>query len=189
MIFIPAAHPPHKVVENVIDPLFRLEMAKLATSANPFFSVSDVELQRSGESYSVDTLHYFRERGSDTFFFIMGTDAFLEIETWKDYRKLFSLCNFIVMTRPGSGEIPASARLPKGLVSVFRYEPEGGLWRHESGHTLHFREIAFLDISSTRIRELIEKGRSVKYLVPPEVEAYIECHGLYQWKRVAVDTF
>ncbi len=185
VIFIPSAHPPHKAAEDVVDPLSRLEMVKLATSSNPFFSVSDVELQRSGESYSVDTLDYFRERGSDTFFFIVGTDAFLEIETWKEYRKLFSLCNFIVMTRPGSGDHAASTRLPKGLISMFHSEPGGGFWRHESGHTLRFSEIVFLDISSTRIRDLLKKGRSVKYLVPSEVEDYIERHGLYRRKKAA----
>lgn len=167
-------------MKNVIDPLPRLEMVKLATEANPFFSVSDVEMKRSGNSYSIDTLRYFRERQGDTFFFILGQDAFAEIETWKEYHELFFLCNFIVMVPSGFEKTPPSAQLPAGLTSSFHYGQEERVWLHESGHTLHFKEITFLDISSTRIRELIENGKSVKYLVPPEVEAYVQAHGLYQ---------
>jgi nicotinate-nucleotide adenylyltransferase len=183
VIFLPAAVPPHKVTKNVIDPLPRLEMVKLATVANPFFSVSDVEMKRSGNSYSIDTLRYFRERRADSFSFILGQDAFAEIETWKEYPELFSLCNFIVMVPSGVGKTPPGAQLPGGLTSSFRYSQEDRVWLHESGHTLHFKEITFLDISSTRIRELIENGKSVKYLVPPEVEAYIQAHGLYQREK------
>jgi nicotinate-nucleotide adenylyltransferase len=69
------------------------------------------------------------------------------------------------------------------LTSSFHYSQEDRVWLHGSGHTLHFKEITFLDISSTRIRELIENGKSVKYLVPPEVEAYIQAHGLYQREK------
>jgi nicotinate-nucleotide adenylyltransferase len=180
VIFIPAAIPPHKIVEGVVDPRPRLEMVKLATLTNPFFSVSDVELERSGTSYSVETLRCFHERHPDfLFFFILGMDAFAEIETWKEYQNLFSLCNFIVMARPGSVRVSLSSQIPEALAPLLRYDPEGRFWFHESGHTLHFKEIPFLDISSTRIRELIEKGKSVKYLVPPDVEAYIQTHGLY----------
>lgn len=185
MIFIPAAIPPHKGLEDVIEPGPRLEMVKLATFTNPFFSVSDVELERSGKSYSIDTLRYFREGQTDSFFFILGRDAFGEIETWRGYQNLFSLCNFIVMVRPGFGKTSPSSQLPKVLVSSFRYDQERGYWLHESGHTLHFEEITYLDISSTKIRELIKKGKSVKYLVPPEVEVYIHTHGLYQRKKRA----
>jgi len=173
------------VMEDVIEPRTRLEMVKRATLTNPFFSVSDVELERSGKSYSIDTLRYFRERQPDSFFFILGKDAFVEIETWKEYQNLFSLCNFIVMARPGFGKTPPSSQLPDVLVSSFHYDQEGRYWLHQSGHALYFKEITFLDISSTKIRELIEKGKSVKYLVPPDVEAYIQTHGLYQREKRA----
>ncbi|MEI9477177.1 MAG: nicotinate-nucleotide adenylyltransferase [Deltaproteobacteria bacterium] len=116
VVFLPAAIPPHKLRDDVIEPRPRLEMVKLATLANPFFSVSDVEIERSGKSYSIDTLRYFRERQPDSFFFILGMDAFVEIETWKEYQKLFSLCNFIVMARPGSGKTPPSSRFRTSWV-------------------------------------------------------------------------
>jgi len=181
VIFIPAAIPPHKATEGVIQARYRLEMVKRAVSTNPSFSVSSVELDRSGKSYSIDTLRYFRDQEKDTvWFFIMGRDAFMEIETWKEFQHLFSLANFIVMTRPGFGKTPLETQLPKSLGSAFRYDQKVKAWTHPSGHFLRFREITFLDISSTKVRELIARGESVKYLLPGEVEFYIKEQGLYR---------
>lgn len=168
------------MAEEVIEAGHRLEMVRLATATNPHFSTTDIELSRPGKSYSIDTIRYFLEKSQDPFFFILGRDAFVEIETWKDFQELFSLCNFIVMTRPGSQRISSSSPFPEALVPAFRNDPEVKAWVHTSGHTLHFREITYLDISSTRVRELIEKGESVRYLIPPEVEGYIRQHGLYR---------
>jgi nicotinate-nucleotide adenylyltransferase len=193
VIFIPAALPPHKVAEEVIEAKHRLEMVRRATATNPFFSTTDIELSRPDKSYSIDTIRYFRERSQEVFFFILGRDAFVEIGTWKEFQHLFSLCNFIVMTRPGFQktlstpvQVPASrsgrgveSPLPEVLVPVFRYDQEVKTWIHPSGHTLHFQEITVLDISSTKVRELIERGESVRYLVPGGVEAYIQENGLY----------
>ena len=180
VIFIPAAQPPHKMMEEVIDARHRLEMVRLATMTNPFFSYSDVELQRPGKSYSIDTLRYFLEHGRDSLLFILGRDAFDEMETWKEFQNLFSLCDFVVMARPGFGKIAVGSQLPQALASTFQYDSGQRCWIHTSGHRLFFEEINFLDISSTRVRELIEKGASVKYLVPSEVEVYIRQQKLYQ---------
>jgi len=179
VIFIPSSIPPHKVTERVIEAKHRLEMVRLATSKNRHFSTSDVELSRPGKSYSVDTIRFFRERSQEAPFFILGSDAFVEIETWKEFQNLFSLCDLIVMTRPGSQKNSSSSTLPGGLTPSFRYDSGEKAWIHLSGHRLYFKEISFLDISSTKVRELIEKGRSVRYLIPAEVEAYIREHGLY----------
>ena len=180
VIFIPAASPPHKDTRHILEGHHRLEMVKLATQGNHHFSASAAELERPGKSFSIDTLRYFRERYEDSFFFILGRDAFLEIETWKDYQDLFSLCHFIVMTGGGIGGSPLTDQLPKALVPSFRYASEVRCWIHRSGHTLHFREIHFLDISSTRIRDLLGKGQSTKYLMEAGVEGYIERNGLYR---------
>jgi len=155
-------------------------MVHLATASNPHFTASDLELSRPGKSYSIDTIRYFLERIPNSLFFILGRDAFMEIETWRDYQQLFSLCNFIVMTRPDSEKTSAACSLLGSLSQAFRYDREGKVWVHVSGRTLHFEEIEYLDISSTRIRDLIEKGGSVRYLVPAEVETYIWQHRLYQ---------
>jgi nicotinate-nucleotide adenylyltransferase len=180
VIFIPAALPPHKTTEKVIETHHRLEMVKQATQKNPQFSTSDVELQRPGKSYSIDTIRYLRETFKDPLYFILGRDAFVEIDTWKDFRNLFSLCHFIIMTRPGLKQV---FPLPEALAADFRYDQGASGWVHVSGNMIFSKEINFLDISSTKIRELVEKGASIKYLVPAEVEAYIEKHGLYQRGR------
>jgi nicotinate-nucleotide adenylyltransferase len=185
VIFIPAAIPPHKVTEEVIEAKHRLEMVRLATANNPFFSTTDIELSRPEKSYSIDTIRYFRERHPDIFFFILGRDAFVEIETWKEFQHLFSLCNFIVMTRPGFQKTLSTSPLPEALVPVFRYDQEIKGWIHTSGHTLHFKHITVLDISSTKVRELIERGESVRYLIPGEVEAYIQKNRLYSHEPYA----
>jgi nicotinate-nucleotide adenylyltransferase len=181
VVFIPAALPPHKMTEEIIQAYHRLEMVKRATQKNPQFSTSDVELKRAGKSYSIDTIRYFREKFKDSLYFILGRDAFVEIETWKDFQNLFFLCNFIIMTRPG---LKQATPLPGALGPIFRYDQGASGWVHVSGNMIFFKEINFLDISSTKVRELVERRESVKYLVPPEVEAYIEKHRLYQRGQV-----
>jgi len=183
VIFIPAAIPPHKVAEEVVQARHRLEMVKLAIATNPHFSTSDIELSRRGKSYSIDTIRFFREKHPDVFFFILGRDAFVEIETWKEFQNLFSLCNFVVMTRPGFQKKRSPSPLPTSLTSAFHYDQETGAWIHLSGHTLSFKEITVLDISSTKIRELTERTESVRYLIPEEVETYIKQHFLYQKRQ------
>ncbi len=180
VVFVPSSIPPHKVTEKVIEAKRRLEMVKLATSSNPHFSTSDFELSRPGRSFSIDTLRFFRERHQDTFFFILGGDAFVEIETWKDFQTLFSLCHFIVMVRPGCPKNASPPPFPETLIPDFRYDTGEKAWIHFSGHRVYFKEISFLDISSTKVRELIEKGETVKYLIPAEVEAYIQKQELYR---------
>ena len=180
VIFIPSSIPPHKVTEKVVEAKHRLEMVRLATSTNPHFSTCDVELSRIGKSYSIDTVRYFLERQQQAPYFILGRDAFVEIETWKEFQNLFSICHFIVMTRPGSQKNTLTSQLPRTLIPNFRYDPQEKAWINVSGHRLYFKEILFLDISSTKIREFIEQRESVKYLIPAEVEAYIQNYGLYQ---------
>jgi nicotinate-nucleotide adenylyltransferase len=180
IIFIPAANPPHKTREGLVDAGHRLQMVKLATSGNPYFSVSDVELKRAGKSYSIDTIRYFRERKQGDLFFILGGDAFMEIETWKEFRRLFSLCHYVVMTRPRQQPMAGAPRLPASLSRDFRLSPETGEWIHLSGYKVSFKEIDYLDISSTKIRNLVRKRKSIRYLTLPDVEAYIHGHGLYR---------
>ena len=177
VIFIPASLPPHKMAGEIIDARHRLEMVKRATRKNPQFSASDIELKRPGKSYSIDTIRYFHEKHKHALYFILGKDAFLEIGTWKDFQSLFFLCNFIVMAPPGSIE-PFS--LPGFFTQCFRHGQRASRWIHGSGNAIFFKEINLLDISSTKVRDLVKKGKSARYLVPPEVEAYIAEHGLYR---------
>ena len=180
VIFIPAAAPPHKTGVEIIEASHRFEMIRLAIRTNPHFSVSDAEINRRGKSYSVDTILQYGQIDPASLYFILGEDAFREIETWKKYQVLFSLCHFVVMTRPNREAKRRAFRPPDSLVPFFRYDPDLGAWIHESGRRLFFKEITLLDISSTAIRERILEGASVRYLLPPEVEAYIRGNGLYR---------
>ena len=186
VIFIPASYPPHKKKEGMIPASLRAEMVRLAISDNPRFSFSEVELERPGKSYSIETIEHFREKhGSKThLYFILGLDAFLEIHTWKEYAALFGLCHFIVMTRPGFEKNFSPENLPVELAGDFCYDDQKKGYSHASGFFVYPREITALDISSSRIRADLQEGRSVRYLLPPAVEAFIHKHQLYRIKDV-----
>jgi nicotinate-nucleotide adenylyltransferase len=102
IVFIPAALPPHKKGDQVADAADRLKMVELGVSGYSGFSVSDAELQRSGPSYSIDTINHFKKSSEpdSEILFISGLDAFLEIDTWKSYRDLLRQIAFIVIARP-----------------------------------------------------------------------------------------
>jgi nicotinate-nucleotide adenylyltransferase len=181
VIFIPTNISPHKASRELIAAHHRLHMLEQAVKSNPYFHASDLELQRLGESYSVETISYFRQNSQEelTPFFIVGVDAFLEINTWKNFRELFSLCNFIVMTRPGYEVSTTEHLVPKEIMHEFNYKPDEKRFIHSSQYSIYLTEITALDISSHAIRTHIKNSRSVKYLVPEEVEAYIGKHNFY----------
>ena len=180
VVFIPASIPPHKKMKGMMDASHRLEMTRRAISTNPYFSVSDIELKRAGKSYSIDTIRYFKSIHPGSLYFILGEDAFLEIETWREFQSLFSLCHFIVMARPESEEKGCFPELPAGLAPFFKEDRSGETWTHTSGNYLYLKEITLFDISSTKVRELINREASIRYLIPTEVEIYIQERGLYR---------
>ncbi len=181
VIFIVSAVPPHKAPEGIIEADHRYEMVRRAVRGNPSFDASDIEIDRKGASYTVDTLSYFRRRlGDDAeIYFILGLDAFLEIGTWRDYRRLFELANFVVTDRPTPQSMEPGWSLPPEVAGLFR--PEGGKsFVHPGGMHLFFHNITGLDISATQIRGLVGHGRSIRYLVPDAVGRYIQQKGLYR---------
>jgi nicotinate-nucleotide adenylyltransferase len=184
VIFIPSSYPPHKRKEGILAANLRTEMVRLAVSDNPRFATSGVELDRPGKSYSLETIEHFRnqfEPGTQLYF-IVGLDAFREIHTWKEYASLFELCHFVVMTRPGFEKNFSPEHLPVELADDFCYDTQKGGYAHKSGFFVYPTEITGLDISSTRIREFLRKGNSIRYLVPPAVEAFIQTNHLYRNK-------
>jgi nicotinate-nucleotide adenylyltransferase len=185
VLFIPAAAPPHKKKEGILSAPLRLEMVRLAVSDNPRFSASGVELERPGKSYSIQTIEHFRrEFGPEArLHFILGLDAFLEINTWKDFPVFFHLCHFVVMTRPGFEKKFSREHLPVELAEDFCYDTRTMGYAHVSGFFVYPREITALDISSTRIRDFLAAGRSVRYLLPGPVEAFIRRNQLYGTKE------
>lgn len=181
VIFIPAKLPPHKVSTEVISAVHRLKMVRLAIQGNSHFSVSDLELKRRGKSYTIQTISYFRRQyGEDAFlFFILGIDAFREIKIWKDYKSIFPLCDFIVMDRPGRSQNEFKEIIPVDLKRDFCYESRGKIMIHRSNRRIYFAGITLLDISSSKIRERIKRGESVRYLLPRKVKDYIEKNKFY----------
>jgi len=180
VIFIPTHIAPHKPVGTFASPQHRMAMLELAIKDNRHFLTSDVELKRPGTSYSVETLRYFREAFPESDpFFIMGMDAFAEIDTWKNYRDLFPLCNFVVMTRPGYSPPHTERIIPRTMTGEFSFSPEENRYRHASGSSVFIADIPGLDISAREIRRRIAQGHSFTYLVPKAVEEYILSHKLY----------
>lgn len=160
VIFVPCLNPTHKRNGQVTDVRHRLKMSYLATNSNPYFEVSKIEVNRSGPSYTIDTIKEFRRiYGWDAkIFFITGADAFLEIETWYKKEELLTMCQFVAATRPGYD-------LHK-LHNNFK-------------EILKIMEIPLLAISSTDIRNRIRNGLSIKYIVLEEVRDYIYRNKLY----------
>lgn len=181
VLFIPAAAPPHKNVAEEVPFAQRLAMVEAAIADNPAFFASDLESRRPGKSYSVHTLEILRRKGpNDELFFIIGMDSFCDIASWKEYPRLFELANIVVAARPGSVVNEPQSLLPVAIREEFCYDYASKSLSHRSGTRVIFIEETCLDISSTRIRRLAAEGRSVRYLVPPAVEAYISSHGLYR---------
>jgi nicotinate-nucleotide adenylyltransferase len=182
VIFIPSSDPPHKEGREIVPANLRAAMVRLAIAANPHFSLSDAEIRRPGKSYSVETVADFRRHlGNETeLYFILGLDAFLEIGAWKDPATLFGLCHFVIMTRPGFGKSFGPEHLPVDLAKDFCYDSQKGGFLYKSGFRVFPREITALDISSTKIRENIGRGDSIKYLVPEAVEDFIVRQRLYR---------
>jgi nicotinate-nucleotide adenylyltransferase len=197
IIFVPAARPPHKAGGGTASALHRYEMVSLATVFTPYFTVSPIELQRPGKSYTVDTLRAFRRiyGPASTFYFILGVDAFLEMATWKEVRELLGMVQLIVTARPGwrLDEVERSltpAQLQKLGAPKFTY-----LKIAEINHDVARRptppglialvEVVSLDISSSEIRELVQAGRSIRFLVTDTVAAYMAKNRLYQRARRA----
>ncbi|HNS54357.1 MAG: nicotinate-nucleotide adenylyltransferase [Syntrophobacterales bacterium] len=182
IVFIPSATPPLKHGPGITPYEHRERMVRLAVEGNPDFAFSDVENRRRGRSYTVDTIGYFRKTfGKELeIFFILGQDAFDDIRRWKDWRRLLTLCHFIVLSRPGWRRAALRRALPAEDAARFAYDRKAGAYRSPSGTMVAFAQVTALAIGATDIRERVRQGRSIRYLVPDAVREYIERHGLYK---------
>jgi len=184
VIFIPSFLPPHKNEEDMPSALQRQEMIRLAIKGNIHFTVSDIEIRRGGRSYTIDTVEALRQShmGADLYF-ITGLDSFLEIGTWKEWERLLTLCNFVVLSREGYrfGDISKLEFLnapENDLAALDGREKEQAVIR-TGNMRIHLERIPFYDISSTDIRTRVRGGRSIKYHLPEAVEHYIIENKLY----------
>jgi nicotinate-nucleotide adenylyltransferase len=159
VLFVPACIPPHKDSPDIAPAADRYRMAVLATESNPRFEVSSIELDRTGRSFTKDTLQQLLEIYTDAeLFYIIGSDAVVELSTWREPELVLKLARFLVVTRPGHDLTQLEDRFRESVEVV----PVSGL-----------------KISSTEIRERVREGRSIKYLVPEKVEQYIRQRELY----------
>ncbi|MEW6187222.1 MAG: nicotinate-nucleotide adenylyltransferase [Thermodesulfobacteriota bacterium] len=181
VIFIPTALPPHKETRNLVSFAHRLQMVRLAVAGVPSFKASDVERKMKGKSYSIRTIrHFMKTSVSGTeLFFILGLDAFLEIHTWKEFRRLFTLCHFVVMDRPGYNRKSIKDYILREISSEVIYYPREKRFLHPGGPSIFLFPITLLDISSTRIRRLRQNNQSLRFLLPEKVGNYILENRLY----------
>jgi nicotinate-nucleotide adenylyltransferase len=182
IFFTPAAKPPHKLEAEITPFYHREQMVRLAIEGNPAFSFSDVENQRGGASYSVETVENLLSKYPENLelYFILGQDAFHAVTTWKNWERLLLLCHFAVMTRPGYENKGLSAILPESFAARFTPEPSQGAYRGPTGFSIFFRTVTFLDIASNDIRHRVREGKSITYLVPDVVRHYIARNGLFR---------
>ena len=165
-IFIPAGQPRLRADEYLTPAIDRLRMVELATGDNPHFQVYDIEIQRSGPTYTVDTLVELGQRfGPDTsLYFIVGADILGQFHRWKDPEKVLDACHLVVVSRPGHQDDDW---------------PEWFQGADSSKDKVTQLEIPMVDISGTEIRRCASLGESVRHLVPDLVAEYIQDRKLY----------
>ena len=158
--WMPAFDPPHKAEAALASARHRLEMTRRATQDSPGFAVSDVEIQRAGTSYTVDTVRVLQETyPAYAFSLLLGGDSLRDFASWSQPEEIVARVPLIVYRRSGA----AGASLPSFLEGRVR-----------------FADAPLIDISATEIRARVREGRSIRYLVPDVVRVYIEVHGLYR---------
>ena len=185
VLFVPAARPPLKP-EAVGAFADRVEMARLATASNPWFDVLELEGERDGPSYTVDTL---RELGGrhpgERLWFLLGSDAARELQQWHQPARLLELASLAIVPRPGSGSQRVRDLIPAPLVEALRDGPHGLV--HACGNEVRLLPFAPLSVSANEIRRRIARGASVRYLVPDAVLDYIRKQRLYETRDSAGD--
>lgn len=181
LYLVPAPSPPHKRGQLLTDFRHRVAMLRLAIVGDPCLKVSEIEAERSGPSYTIDTLSQFRQQlGPEAdFFFIMGLDSFVEINTWKSYKELLIAASFVVIDRPDHKLIS----IEQVIAEVFPdyCKKSAGLWETEGQNKIYSFTMEPVPVSSTLVREKLRTGKSVRGLVPSEVAQYIKKWKLYNF--------
>lgn len=184
---VPAADPPHKDAAGLTPARDRLAMVDRAVEGAPGLRSWNVELERPGPSYSVDTVRMLRRAAgpSARIVFLLGRDAFEELHTWKETDALLGLCDVTVLTRPPHVGPLTVTHLSVATREALCYDSAIDGFRHESGRLLTSLEVTRLDVSATDIRARVAAGRSIRFLVPPAVAAYIDQHRLYRTRKTS----
>jgi nicotinate-nucleotide adenylyltransferase len=166
VIIVPAGQPVFKKGDRVTPADRRLEMLRLALAGRPYLKISRIEIERTGPSYTVDTLAALRKQygAGTTFYFILGWDSLSQLPGWREPQRIAAMCHLVAVPRPGFRR-PAMAALEAKMPGISR-------------------KVAFLDgpnlgISATMIRERVRRGEPIAGLVPGPVAEYIKKHKLY----------
>lgn len=165
VILMPTGNPPHKVAQ--VSASERNEMVRIAVADNCYFSVSDLETNRQGLSYTVDTIRELQKEEDREMYFIIGLDTLFELKSWKKFEELAKEIRFIVALRPNY--------MQKNLM-----EQELDFLKNQYNANIELVQTPLYEISSSELRDRLAKGKSVRYLIPNEVIQYIEEKGLYR---------
>jgi nicotinate-nucleotide adenylyltransferase len=177
MIFVPSNVPPHRP-QPVTSAYHRFAMVAFAVQERPNWRAADLELRYDAPSFTSRTLHRFRERGYQPkeLFFVIGADAFFEIESWRDYPDILGAAHFVVISRPSAPVREVAERLPH-LASRMVTRPLDAL--SSPIPLIILIDAPTADVSSTAIRDRFAARESIAGLVLPRVQQHIEQHGLY----------
>jgi len=184
ILFVPAADPPLKRAgaQPIAPARLRLAWVETALRGHPAFEASDIELRREGPSYTVDTLRALRKQLAPArLVFIVGEDAFAELDAWREPASLLTLADFAVMTRPPELGKPLRSLISDALASAFDWAADGESGTHRTtGTSLARVRIRALDVSATEIRRRIRTHESVRYLLPEAVHDDVIASGAYE---------
>ena len=161
IVFIPAFKPPNKSMENITPVKLRLEMLESAVLDNPRFEISQIEIQRGGTSYSLDTINQFKteyQLTKDSLFFLIGSDTLANFDLWKEPKIIVNECSVLVAARPGF----EPSNIPNWIL-----------------HNIQFANIPRFEISSSNIRQRWKENKTIRYMVTLSVWEIINKYNLY----------
>jgi nicotinate-nucleotide adenylyltransferase len=190
LYFVPAARPPHKLGETMTSYSHRFAMLALACQDDPHFLISDVEVERSGPSYTFDTLLTLRERAPATeHYFVMGSDSLVQIATWHRWQELVELVHLVVLHRRGAWGDELVSQIPTELrprLTRVVASPSVSLTSSE-GMRIYLLEHEPVPIAATDLRARCGRGVTIDGLVPEVVARYIAKHRLYHQEVTGAD--
>lgn len=167
VVLIPLGTPPHKVGFNIADAKHRLKMLELSIEGKDNFEISKIEIERKGYTYTVDTLKEFDKMYNKKYniYYLVGADTLEKLNTWKNCEEVFKLCKFVVVLREG--------------YTISKAQKIADLLKKDYGADIIILDVGNIDVSSTRIREMIRKGEDIHKFVPNKVIKYIVDNNLY----------
>jgi len=178
ILFVPSAAPPHKMKEKPASFTHRVAMLELAINGRKKFNVSAVEGTLASPSYTINTLQLFKNNSKTVidYYFIIGIDAFLDISSWKDYRKVLEKIHFIVSARPGYD----ITKLDESMTAL-KYTKISDYWFNSvSGKKVFYMDVPISNVSSSDIREKLKKNSDVENMISNPVVEYIKRNSLYR---------